>query len=374
MELAKTGGVWFAREVEVETPEDRGKDERIESQVISADPMTGVLRLVVGGLEVSVSQTTRFQLGDGGEISRDAFFARIQAALAAGERLGVELLRPASSNPQDPYDGEFSPAVARLDPNSDDQILELNVDDRHVAVMGTSIGTLTLLATEIQIDTDNGSVIEERGAEEAGAVEIKGIVASVDLAGESVELLDGTILLLLDGSNIKANGGEGELATLDEVAAALGEGGPVEVEAEAVLQSDVTYIVVEIEFEAVEENGEFEGRVESVQLPQEGAEGADGTPGTFTLKNGRTYTIGEGTDFDESGDLLSLEAMAGALAAGDVVTVVGQAAKDADGSWLVSMVLVEVNGEGGEFEGRGKSVHLPTKGGKWKPRRLGRSH
>ena len=60
--------------------------------------------------------------------------------------------------------------------------------------------------------------------------------------------------------------------------------------------------------------------------------------------------------FDAEGALTTLAAMAGALDAGDNVTVAGQATKDELAALIVSTVRVEVNGEDGAFEGRVVSV------------------
>ena len=124
-----------------------------------------------------------------------------------------------------------------------------------------------------------------------------------------------------------------------EVNLALADGKPVKVESEAVLEDGGIYLAVEIEFELDEQSAEFEGRVVSVALGE-----VEGDPRTFTLTNGRVYTVTTETLFDETGSVGSLEAMFEALAAGDKVIVVGLATKDASGAWLVSALTANIAG------------------------------
>jgi predicted RNA-binding protein len=141
----------------------------------------------------------------------------------------------------------------------------------------------------------------------------------------------------------------GTLLSLEAMAGALDAGDVVTVIGQAEKNGETgAWDVLTVKADTNAGPGEFEGKVVSVDLEA----------GTFTLANKRVYTVGEETVFDEAGDLLSLEAMAGALDAGDNVTVLGQATKDELGAWLVSTVLVEVNGEDGEFEGRVDSIDL----------------
>lgn len=103
-------------------------------------------------------------------------------------------------------------------------------------------------------------------------------------------------------------------------------------EAEAVLESEGVYVAIEVEFET--EDSEFGGRVASVDV-----EG-----GSFTLMNGRTYLVTEATVFDEEGDLGSLEAMAGAMEGGDVVTVEGLFERNEEGARVVVSMTVKKAG------------------------------
>ena len=347
VEIQQTGAAWLAQEVEVETETDRTKMERIESPVVAADRTRGTLSVRIGNLTIDVSSTARFELAAGDQITRDVFFDILEEELESGNDPGVDLLRPPVSEPQSPQEPAFVAEVLRLDLDSSDEALEFNVDARHVAVQGEAVGTLTLLNTRVDIDLTNGTQLEQRSEAESGAIEIKGLAAGADPSSSTVDLADGRILRLGEGSQVKV-GGMDQLSSVEEVQAALADGLVVKVDAEAVLESDLTYVAVEVEFEVDAANGEFEGRVVS----------ADADAGTFTLANGRVYLIGEGTAFDPDGALMSLTAIAGALDAGDKVTVVGQIESNDEGTWIVSVLKAEVNGEDGPFEGRVVAVSL----------------
>jgi hypothetical protein len=159
---------------------------------------------------------------------------------------------------------------------------------------------------------------------------------------------------------------EGTLLSLEAMAAALDAGDVVTVAGMAEKDGETgAWMVTELKADTNAGPGKFAGRVASV----------DTEAGTFTLTNGRTYTVPmggeegegeveteeeaeEGFEFDPEGSLLSLEAMAGALEAGDNVTVKGQAAMDESGAWVVSALKADCSGEDGAFGGRVVSVDL----------------
>jgi hypothetical protein len=69
--------------------------------------------------------------------------------------------------------------------------------------------------------------------------------------------------------------------------------------------------------------------------------------------------VEEGFEFDPEGTLLSLEAMAAALEAGDVVTVAGMAVKEGDTeTWMVTELKADTNAGSGGFNGKVASVDL----------------
>jgi hypothetical protein len=72
---------------------------------------------------------------------------------------------------------------------------------------------------------------------------------------------------------------------------------------------------------------------------------ADAEAGTFTLMNDRTYVVPGPDVFTEDSELTSLEAMAGAMEAGVVVTVEGEAELDPEtGERVVTTVTVRTPG------------------------------
>ena len=351
VELEFSAGAWFADEVEVETETDLGNKERIETQVTASNRSTRTLSLRIGDLQVEISPGATYALEDGEPVSQEMFFDALEVELAGGSAPGVELSRAPVSPPQAPEEMMFVAQEVRLDADSDDHVLDLNVDGRHLLVQSQEVGTLTLLGTEIGVDLQNGSLLEERTSEESGAVDVEGLAAAVDEAAGAVELTDGTVIRIVEGTRIKDGDDDDGLGSLAEVATALAEDLVVEVDAEAVLETEGVYIAVEIEFEVDENDGEFEGRVK----------GADREAGTFTLMNDRSYVVPGPDVFTEDSELTSLEAMAGALEAGVVVTVEGEAELDPEtGERVVTEVTVETNADDddGEFEGRVKGADV----------------
>lgn len=316
--MGYSAGTWFADEVEVKTKSDMGNMERIGTQVVSSNRSSRILSLRLGDLDVEISSNARLELKDGEQVSQEIFFDTLEEELAAGRMPGVELGRAPVSPPQAPGNVAFIAQEARLDTHSDDHLLDLNVDARHLLILSHSAGTLTLLGTEIEMDLQNGSFLDERSPEESGAVDIEGLVTVVDEAEGTVELTDGRIVRIVEGTRIKHGDDDGHLGSLAEVANALANGIVVKLDAEAVLETEGVYIAVEIEFEVEDEDGEFGGRVKVVDV----------TAGTFTLMNDRTYTVPGPEAFTEASELKTVEAMAEAVGAGVVVTVEGKVALD----------------------------------------------
>jgi hypothetical protein len=149
---------------------------------------------------------------------------------------------------------------------------------------------------------------------------------------------------------------ESVLKSLTAMAGALAAGDVVTVEGVATKDGETgAWNVVSLTVKTSgndDGDGEFGGRVIAVAPDDENPD-----IGTFSLINGRVYTIVEGeSPFTEESVLKSLTAMAGALAAGDVVTVEGVATKDGEtGAWNVVSLTVKTSGNDdgdGEFGGR----------------------
>lgn len=343
VELRPGGPPWAARELELEGDDDRGDDEKLETRIVGADAGAGTLTVRFGDLTVDLSAATRFRSEGSDDLTRAAFFARVDEALAAGRNPGVELRRPARATPQAPDDPAFLPSDVRLDDEADDEELEIDIDDRHLEVTGDDTGLLTVLSVEIEID---GLTEIKREMEDAdGALEIEGLVEAVDRAARSVTLRDGRTLLLVDGTVFDEDDDDGdddELRSLEEVETALDAGFLVEVEAEAVLQSGTTFVAIEIEFE-IEDDGddipgalEFEGLVTS----------ADPGQGTFVLEGVTELSVTATTRFEDDGDLFSLQEVADALDAGERVHAEGHALQDDATPTGLAVFEVEFEREG----------------------------
>ena len=166
-----------------------------------------------------------------------------------------------------------------------------------------------------------------------------GRVVDVDTEAGTFTLTNGRTYTVPEGLVFE----EGStLLSMDAMAGALDAGDVVTVEGTATKNGETgASEVLTLLAKTNAGPGEFEGRVATLD-----AEGR-----TFTLANGRTYTVPEGLELDPGGTLLTWEAMAGAYAAGDNVTVAGMAAKDELGAWVVSELRADTNAEPGEFGG-----------------------
>lgn len=357
VELFPDGPPWVARELELEVESEVSSEEKIESSIAAADEAAGTVTLVFGDLVIEAATDARFRTENSSNVSKEEFFDRVFAALDAGVQPGVELRRAPPENPQAPDDPSFVATDLRLDDEADEPEVKINIDGRHLSVDDAESGVLTILGVEILLDADAGGEFEKREDGAAGAVEIEGLVASV--ADNSVTLLDGRIVRLVEGTKFKTSGKDGHLNSLAEVAAALDVDLLVEMEAEAILESEGVYIAIEIEFE-VEDSAddvpgatEFEGRVAEVAV----------VAGTLTLEGGLALTITDRTVFDDDGDLLSLEEIADALAAEQQVEVEGHYVVDVDAATGLTVLEIEAeidddDDDDVDFEGTIASVDL----------------
>ena len=111
------------------------------------------------------------------------------------------------------------------------------------------------------------------------------------------------------------------------VAAALAALKMVKAEGEAVTNDDGTRTATEVEFEVEDEDDDDD--VEDIDIVEfEGAvESADAVAGTFTILDGPTVRIVDGTDIKDDPDddhLASLDAVLGAIGGGATVTAKGK--------------------------------------------------
>jgi hypothetical protein len=327
-----------ARELEVEEPAELGHHEKIESRVLEVRRGTGGATLVLelAGLEVDLGSGTRIRdEGGAGDLALDAALDRLQTALDSGRRPPVEAKRPPPSQPQGPNDPSFFATKLRINDESSNPELELNVDRDNFDFTDANSGrgTLTVLGLVIELDVAGGRTELERKAEEAsGEVEFEGLVTVADPASGSVTLAGGLQIRILEGTDIETgSSGDKHLRSVTAVAKALAAGRTVEAEGEGVEETPGVLLATKVEFEIEEEVGdipgaqEFEGQVVTVAV---GAR-------TFSLANGTVLTLGDGITFDPEGDLHSLQAMADAVAAGAFVRAEGHAVSTGPGKALV---------------------------------------
>jgi hypothetical protein len=130
---------------------------------------------------------------------------------------------------------------------------------------------------------------------------------------------------------------------LADVAAALAAGLPVEAEGEGSVQSvePLTIVAREIEFEIEDEDDDDDG-------PRQGAEfeasvtAVDLTGGAVTLADGRVVLVTVSTEIEADGDLLTLQAVSDAVAAGRPVRAEGRGATEAAG-FVATIIKFEVD-------------------------------
>ena len=368
VEVQPAGEAWFAKEVKIQSSSELWKMERVTSPVVAVDPVGGTLTVRVGNLAMEAASGARFEASDGSPISREAFFTALRAGLESGSGPGVELLRTPATAPQSPQDRSFVAEVLRLAPGLSYGTVELNVDHRHVAVITGESGTLTLLGLEVGVNLNSGSVMAQESeggsggdGESAETIGFGGRVVAValdeDEDGEAgttgtFTLINGRVYTVTEDTEFTD---ESVLQSLTAMAGALAAGDVVTVEGLAFKDPETGAWVVEsltVKTSGNDEgDGGFGGRVIAVALDED-EDGEALTTGTFTLIPGRVYTVTEDTEFTEESVLKSLTAMAGALAAGDVVTVEGLAFKDPEtGAWMVESLTARAAGGSGDEGG-----------------------
>ena len=345
VELLSGAPPLVARELEVEEPAEVGHHEKIESRVlgIRRGAADATLVLELGGLEVEVGSGTRMRgEGGAGDLPFDAALDRLQAALDAGRLPPVEAKRPPPSQPQSPNDPSFFATELRINDESSNPELELNVDgDNFDLDAASGRGTLTVLGLGIELDVAGGRTELERKAEEAsGEVEFEGLVTVAHPSAGRVTLAGGLEIRIVEGTEIETgSSGDKHLRSVAAVAEALAAGHTVEAEGEGVEEAAGVLMATKVEFE-IEEGvddipgaQEFEGQVVSVAV------GA----GAFSLANGLVLTLSDGLAFDPDGDLHSLQAMADAVTAGAFVRAEGHAVPTGSGEALVVSLKAEID-------------------------------
>lgn len=331
-----------ARKVQVKESHHTTNREVIESRItaINVDGESGTIRLELGepgeadDLIISFSTSgTDFKDESGSEedITFAEFVDRVQTALADGEQPAVKARRDPPSEPQAPEDVVFFATDLELDDMADEPKIKVNIDSDNLEANPTPppdgwIKVFGLMiAIEASEDSSGETELEEELEDVEGELNFEGTVASVDLSAGSVTLTDGTVILIVEGTEIEEGSGDDDnLTSLSAVADALVAGKVVAVEGEGVSESidPLTMVAIEIEFEVEEEDDdevtdvvEFEDQIASVDV----------SGSTFTLADGTIVTITGDTTIDPEGDLLTIQAVADAVEAGEDVRAEGDA-------------------------------------------------
>lgn len=345
VEIKLVNGSLVAREVEVKEAEDLRDEEEIESRITAIDP-AGTVTLALGGLVVDFDANTEFEADDDSHLTMQEFITRVQDALAAGENPPVEAKRHPSDAPQDPDDATFLASELELDDEADEDEIEINVDGDNLAGNATPPpdAILTVLNLPIELDVSGGvTELESEIDDDMDETEFEGMVASV--SGSSFTLTDGTVVEIVDGTEIEQSDDHDELGSLAEVEQALAAGFLVEAEGEGVAigSNPLTIAASEVEFEIEDEDDdlpgalEFEDRVASVDVAGR----------TLTLAGGTAVQVATDQLIDTTGDLLTLQAASDAIDAGRNVRAEGHAELVSAGPPMTLNALdIEIETEG----------------------------
>ena len=215
--------------------------------------------------------------------------------------------------------------------DADGQILTVLFDGQASVrrVNATGSGTL-ILNPVLRVEDEDGDDVGELDDEEeddGAEIEFEGVVASVE--GDGFVLDDGTVVVIQDDTEI-----EGDILSLDALAAALADGEVVEAEGEGVAGDGGVVLATELELDVEEaEEEEVEGFVTSV----------DAAAGTFVVDDGETEVVVIVTaDTVIEGDFIDLADVAEALALGTTVEAEAEGAFDEAGQLVATEVDFEV--------------------------------
>jgi hypothetical protein len=223
-----------AREIEVE-PDDA--EEKLVSRVTALDATAGTLTLELGGLVTSYGASTRFRTPSNSNVSRSAWEALIAAELNAGRLPSIEARRNQPVTPQAPTVATFAAADVRLTDAIDDAKIEVYVDADNFedVVSPPPLAILRVFGLPVEIVSSTRIQRILNGAPSPGAnVQFEAQVISVNVAGATMTLSDGTVVQTTAGTTFDP---EGDLLTLSAAAAAVASGDFVRVEGIGTVQS-----------------------------------------------------------------------------------------------------------------------------------------
>lgn len=332
VEIELTPGALVADNVEIRALAQMSDEEEIESPITAIDAQAGTVTLALGGLTVRFDGATEFDADGDRELDRDAFVARVEAALAAGAEPAVEAERRPPASPQAPDDASFLAAELELDDEADEPEIEINIDADNLLPCDAApppgppadcLGVLRVLDLPILLRRGVTEFEADR-PDLRGEVDFEGVVQSANLTDGSLTLANGTVVRLVAGTEVEAGSGdEDQLGSLAAVTAAIEQGLIVEADGKGVVESEepLTIIAIEVEFEIEDEAEDVAGEVDF----EDRVTAVDPAAGTLVLSSGTVVRVVAGTVIDPSGDLHTLAAVGEALAVGRPVRARGDA-------------------------------------------------
>ncbi len=311
----------LARRIEIQFPEALADEEAITSQIVGLEigNGSGHLTLRLGDLVVGFNAETRLELPNGDETDLDAFVGRVLAALAEGAHPPVKVERPAQTVPQDPDDPAFDATRIRLLQERHRPEIEITVDPDNLTRNDPPPpdGWLTVFGLPLEIRISEG--LTEIGVErpDLERVEFEGVVQSVDLERRSFTLEDGTVVKLVDQSDIALSDHMPRFERLRLVAEAIDAGLTVVAAGVGAVESRDPLVLIALKLRfglRHAELAEFRGLVESVSVEDLAFKMGDGT---VVRLLSITHIAGDGTPAEV------LERVQAAIADGKEVHVHG---------------------------------------------------
>lgn len=364
VEVTLLPGELIASELSVRPTGQSGED-RIQSRVIGVaeNGDSGVLTFLLGDLQVSYDADTRFWF-NGVEVPRVLFLTQVTSNLSAGLDLPIVAERVTPATPQEPDDDLFVAAAMAITGDGEPRIrLSIDEDNFQMATNpseGEPDGWLNVLGISIQIRVTDGTTeleSEEHDFEEVE--EFEGLIGSVSLETASVTLTDGTVISLVDRTQIQHD--EHLISTLTGVAEALEAGHEVLTWGKGAVESEdpLVLLAIKIAFKARMEDEEhvedFEGFVNEVRLDD----------GAFTVSDGTVVRIVDRTEVVayHDGGPTTLEGVLAALEDGYEVLAWGHGEVESEDPLTLEALRVvfkvrEAQHTNREFEGNVASVDL----------------
>lgn len=218
-----------AREVEVQDSGRVRDEETILSRIVGIEPGQGGgrIRLSLEGPMVGYTSSTRFEDEDD-KRSMEAWVRQVQERLARGDELWVEARRRAPGQASDPGDGRFDALRLELEDEDDDEhTIKVNVTRAHLTRAGED-GILRILGMEIGLEGAQGGTRILTPGDSAGRPrEFEGSVVAADPAAGTFTLAGGTTGRMTSSTVVEA---DGDLVTLEAVAARVAAGRPIRAE------------------------------------------------------------------------------------------------------------------------------------------------